>query len=291
MHRSPIDDATADRLLTGQLSPDDAPADVAALAALIQVASGPVSPSELVREAPVVASMVAASTATQPTTSPRRQTMLSKLTTAKIAGLAAVGVLGIGTAAAAATGSLPGQTSHASSNAASGLATASSHDSVPDTATSSTTEVTTAPGATVATPAATSNSIPPTGPANVHAQFGLCTAFLAGNSTTSGSSTTLPPQDSSTAFRALIGQNGGVAATVTYCKGIVSAGAPTGTGSATSSGAPAGSGKPVGSGRPAGTGGSEHQVPANVPGTGGTPSGGSTNSGARPTSSGTGRGR
>jgi hypothetical protein len=275
MHGNPIDKATADRLLAGMVSPEDAPRGYAGLAAMIQAATGPASPTELAREAAFVAAGVAAVTSTSATVPAlaRRQSMLAKLLSAKLAAAAVIAVLGAGTAAAAMTGSLPTQTSNASPHAKTGLAIATSHlptgtaattITTTSTSTSTTTNQTTtttnqtatATGSTSSTTAATGTG-PVGGMANGNATFGLCTAFLAG----SGSS----GKDSSTAFKTLIAANGGsVSATTAFCKTYVASNHPGHTTTTTT--APTASTtartKP---GRPASPGQSSSHVPGSIP--------------------------
>jgi hypothetical protein len=89
----------------------------------------------------------------------------------------------------------------------------------------------------------------------------LCTAFLNGNPATSPTGT-LPPQDSSTAFQALINQHGGIAATTAYCQGIVNTHTPPGQSGKTpangsaSPGNGASTGNGNGAGKPASPGNS-----------------------------------
>jgi hypothetical protein len=174
--------------------------------------------------------------------------------TAKAVAVAAAAVLGAGTAAAAVTGNLPGQSHAAAHLTVSGSSSTSSHHGSNN-----------APGGT------TSGSIPSTGPANSHALFGLCTGFLAGQQNTTSTST--PPQDSSTAFKDLIAETGGsVAATTSFCQSYVQEhhpGKPSNTGKPSDTGKPSGAGKPANPGsssshssstssHPSGTGASTH---------------------------------
>jgi hypothetical protein len=245
MHRLPFSDETADRLLAGRLSPEDAPPAGRDLAVLFASATSAPTPDELLHRDHVVAAGVAAVLSSAPLpepTPPRRRSMLSKILTAKVAAAATIAAFGLGTAAAAAVGSLPGQ-NHANSHAATGLAIAASH---PSTA------------GDTATPAG--GSLPPTGPANVHAQWGLCTGFLAAQKSTT-SSTSEPPQYSSTAFKALIAEHGGIAATTTYCKSLAHPGSNK-PDTSTNADTPEGSGKPANPGNSAGKGNSQS---ANTP--------------------------
>jgi hypothetical protein len=225
MHRFPFGDDVADRLLSGSLPANAAPESYRSVAALFEAATGPATSAELARAGAFAATAAAAVLETVPPT-PGSRRVLKKLMTAKAAAVATTLAFGLGTAAAAATGSLPGQSGHANSNAAPGLAIATSHQSGHSgrPTTSSVTIGTTGTSSPTAPKTRTSgSSIPATGPANQNAQFGLCTAFLNGQKhvTTSSSPTSQPPQYSSTAFQALIAQNGSVAATTTYCQHLV----------------------------------------------------------------------
>jgi hypothetical protein len=269
MYRFSYSDATVDRLLSGHLNADDAPPELRGVAALFEAATAPASALEVAhREAVVSAGASVVRAAAPGAASPqRRRTMLSKFLSAKIALGATAAALGMSTAAAAATGSLPGQTDHASSHAAFGLVTAASHVGKHGVK-----------GSSGANPA-TSGSIPTTGPANTHAQFGLCTAFLAGNTSSTGVSSISVPQDSSTAFKTLIAENGGsIAATTAYCETVVAAHASSNTsgvgdGSVNGTSANRGQGashRPSNTGRPANAGKSAGHARVSTPNHGGT---------------------
>jgi hypothetical protein len=238
MSRFPIDDSTVDRLLSGRLAPEDAPAGFAGLAELVRIAAGPADPSELVHQASVVAAGIAAmsSAPTNPSVVARRPSMLAKLLSAKVAAIATVAVLGAGTAAAALSGSLPTQTSHASPHAQAGLTTAASHSLATGTSSHP------AAGTTSATPG--TGTGPVNGIKNGKATFGLCNALLAGP-------TPNPGKDASTAFKTLIAAHGGsVAATTTFCQSYVKTNHP---GQPATTGKPATTGQPATPGKPSGT--------------------------------------
>jgi hypothetical protein len=296
MHFLPGVDDTAERLLSRRLSAEDAPASYSGMAALFEAVRAPASSSELRAQGSVVAAMLAEVRNSAPAPGPvipRRRSVLSKILTAKVAAAAAVAVFGVGTAAAAAAGSLPGQTSNANGHAAAGLMTAASHTAAG--ANNASNGKSHGKGHSGSTAGSSSpSSIPTTGPANSHAQFGLCQAFLAaqGSSSTS-SSTSNPPQYNSTAFQALIGQHGGVAATTTYCHGVVTAHSSTdnANGDSTDTGKPANRGKPadagqppITTGKPASTPASTHsQAPVSTPNSGGTSTANTASGGASST--------
>lgn len=122
MDHPPLDDDSLDRLLSGQIAPDDAPPGLAPVAALFRAASGPASPDELADEVGGVAAGVEVIRASlPPALKPRpsrsrrpslarrrrRSPSLPKVLSAKVAALTAIAFLGAGTAAAAATGHFP----------------------------------------------------------------------------------------------------------------------------------------------------------------------------------------
>jgi hypothetical protein len=153
--------------------------------------------------------------------------MLSNLLSAKLAAAAAVAAFGIGTAAAATTGHLPGFSPPG--HPAVTFVNASGTTTDPTSTTSSTSTSSTTTDPTTLSNTSSTPGIPLTGPANQHALFGLCTAFLAGSSD-DGSTTTAPTntptapsgKDDSTAFKALINETGGTpAATTAFCQNYV----------------------------------------------------------------------
>lgn len=151
--------------------------------------------------------------------------MISKLLTAKFAGLAAAATLGVGTAAAAVSGVLPGQNPPPKQ---------SIHVAAPNPSSSASAAriffKTGATGPKQERPHGSgrqtgvsggTNALPATGMDNSKSAFGLCTAFLTHHPTTTstapGSSDEAPP------FHALIQDNGGVTQTVAYCHNLVAA--------------------------------------------------------------------
>jgi len=273
MHRrpfrdTPFSDDTADRLLSGRLPALDAPEPYRGLASLFEAASGAPTHGETAQKATVVAAAMAAMEAASPVhsaaTAPlsRRRSMLSKLLTAKAAAAATVAVLGLGTAAAAATGALPIGT--ANSHADAGLAIATSNSSGTNN------------GSNGHSKNSGANS---TGAAsNQHAQFGLCTAFLA-HHPASVSPATSVPSDKSKTFSALISSHGGLAGTSTYCQTVVSTTTTTaGSGDSADTNGTENQGKPADAGKPSST------PPVSTPNSGGTgtadtASGGSSSTG------------
>ena len=157
-----LDPATADRLASGLLAADDTPPGYAGVAELLAAARRVEPVPDRAREAVTVTAMVAALAGggAAPEIVGRNRMMVTKRLSVRTAALASVLVLAGGTAAAAATGSLPGPAQDTA-------ATLLSHVgiSVPnDTGTHGTTDQ-----------GKNGNS---TGP-NAHALYGLCTAEAA----------------------------------------------------------------------------------------------------------------
>jgi hypothetical protein len=216
MHRlpfrqSPLSDELTDRLLSGRLPAADAPRELRGLAALLETATTSPTLEETAHKATVVAAAVAAVEAAGPvhsaaraalTPTSRRRSMLSKLLTAKAAAVATIAALGLGTAAAAATGSLPMQHN---SHATVGLTIAASGQSNGTNGTSNNTK-----GSHPNTKGAAYND---------HALFGLCTAFMAQHSNTSST----VPSDKSKTFSALESRYGGLSGTFSECSKVIAA--------------------------------------------------------------------
>ncbi|GAC1532650.1 MAG: hypothetical protein NVS3B12_10800 [Acidimicrobiales bacterium] len=187
MRRNPLDDRTADRLLSGAVTSEDVPSGYAGVAILFQQARTGSAGGELARGAATVAAMSSVVLA-HPVhvQTPRGKTMLTKILTAKVAAAAAVGLLSA-TGAAAATNSLPTGAQSTVSDALSNVGI-----SVPS------------PNAASAGHADKSGntSKASTGTPNDHADYGLCTAANAsgGQANTnaavppSSPATTCPPR-------------------------------------------------------------------------------------------------
>lgn len=283
MKRIPIDDATAEMLLSGRLSPDDAPPGYAGVAGMIQAATGPAVAAELAREPVVVAAMRSTPSA-RPAT-PRRKPMRTGLLSAKLAALAATAVLAAAGVAVAATGNLPkeAQTTVSDAVAHVGLSIPKP-DHAPDALGRETSDV--GHGESASPGAADVNA--DAGP-NAHSTFGQCTAFLAGpNSHASGHtpSSSNSGKEHSTAFAALIANHGGTpASATTFCAGVVAAHhdettvttEPTET---TESTVTTEHGKSSSSGRPSSAGNSGSHTPGSVANGGGTDTANTASGGA-----------
>jgi hypothetical protein len=215
MRALPLDDMTADRLLSGAMSPADAPPEYSGLADLIQklrASRPPVASSPPAAEQTLVAAMSAAVLSSPVAAGPRRTARWSRLVTAKVVAAATVGLFGIGTAAAAATGSLPGQRPRP----ANGSVGTSSHPPPPSPALKSPLPSRPAGGSPATTTPATAH------PATIPAQIGVCTAFLAATAGASSTHVSFPfPQGPGAAFQALMSRHGGKSATIAYCQSVV----------------------------------------------------------------------
>lgn len=220
MHRlpfQPFGDEMAERLLSGRMPAADAPSELRELAGLMETVAGSPVPEETAHKATVVAAAIAAVEAAAPvhsaahaslTQTSRRPSMLSKLLTAKAAAAATVAALGLGTAAAAATGALPMQ--QANHHADAGLTISASGQS--NGSDNGSTNGGNQPSGKNTTGAAE----------NPNAQFGLCTAFLA-HHPASGTLTSVPSDKSKTfsAFESAASHDG-LANTWTYCQTVIS---------------------------------------------------------------------
>jgi hypothetical protein len=240
MPRFPLDDATADRLVSGHVHPEDAPPGYARLAAVIREAKAPAVPVVLARHESTIAAMSATIRGNAGIEVPngairRRKSMLARVLTLKAVGITIPALALSAGMAAAATGSLPNPAQSAVSGALSHVGI-----SVPKPADTSGPVTSNSTGGA----GASSESIPasggspskstPVGPsASGPDLYGLCTAYSAQNAqgtATSGSST-------SVAFSNLAAAAKAKGETITaYCEGVVpSGGAVTPNGSTSGS--------------------------------------------------------
>lgn len=117
-YRRRLDNLTAEQLLDGQVSADDAPRGFAGTGHLLGEARAHFATVAAGSEAVVTAMVAAIETATALSTTHRRKPVLAKILTAKVAAAAAVLTLSA-TGAAAATGNLPDAAQNGLANAAS----------------------------------------------------------------------------------------------------------------------------------------------------------------------------
>jgi hypothetical protein len=176
MKRFGLDDQTVDRLLSGQVAPQDAPPGYQLIADAIRKAAGSSPAPGAARETATVAAVVEALRSnSQARQLVRRRSMLAQLLSAKVAAIAAVTVLGA-TAAAAATNTLPDAAQTVVSDAVSHVGV-----SVPKPNGHANAHATAQHGK----PDNPGKSGDATGPdATGSAKYGLCTAYAAGPTST-----------------------------------------------------------------------------------------------------------
>ncbi len=189
MRKFLLDDHTAERMLSGQVHPEDAPPGFSRAAHVLQAMRGPASSTELARGPSTVAQAATALRTSVPSLSykgpmaqlTRRSTMLTKLLTAKVAAIAVATVVSA-TAAAAATGSLPTAAQNAMSGALSHIGISVPRGSQSQ-APGNTSQATSKHGAHGTAPSTTAHSAGAKGPlVTGAAKYGLCTAYAARSS-------------------------------------------------------------------------------------------------------------
>jgi hypothetical protein len=102
-----LDDETLERLLTGELSPAQAPPGYAEVAALLAATAAPPTPDELAGQAAALAELRAATRPRRAVVGFRRATRPPRRRRVGLLAVALVGALAMGGVAAAATGNLP----------------------------------------------------------------------------------------------------------------------------------------------------------------------------------------
>ena len=210
MKRFALDDLTADRLLSGQIAPEDAPPGYGPIADAVQTAAAPGPAPDAGREAATVAALRSDRPADL---SVRRKSKHGRVRGAKVAAIAAAAVFGA-TAAAAATNTLPEQAQTAISDVGSHVGL-----SIPKPNSHANAHATAKHGkpddvGTTGPSGSTGQAVGPVLPGS--ALYGLCTAYLAGPppaNTHSG-------KHSSIAFSNLK-KAAGTADVTTYCQEVV----------------------------------------------------------------------
>jgi hypothetical protein len=102
-----LDEGTAERLLAGRLHPADAPPEYQRAATVLAAAAAPPSPDELAGERQAVAAFSAVARSIPHRAAPRRQTVLTRFVSFKLAAAAVIAALSVAGVAGAATGTLP----------------------------------------------------------------------------------------------------------------------------------------------------------------------------------------
>jgi hypothetical protein len=192
VHRFDLDDA----LLDGGLLPDDAPSASADVAALVQAAQAPPSPGELGGEDRIVAEMAAVLPDAAGVRDQGRTPLLARIARAKVATILAASVIGMGAAAAVATGDRPSRHARVIEAAGGSPTTVLEVTIATSEPAASATERTVEAAATNTMSAAArqtqTSAEPARGPdASGPAAFGLCTAWH--NDRATGNKLNAPP--------------------------------------------------------------------------------------------------
>jgi hypothetical protein len=213
-----LDDETLERLLTGELSPAQAPPGYAEVAALLAATAAPPTPDELAGQAAALAELRAATRPRRAVVGFRRAARPPRRRRVGLLAAALVGALAMGGAAAAATGHVPAPLRDA---ARSIMATVDGAEPAPPAPPGSRT----APGPTPASAGEAPGSTGPgstaaagSGPGSATAgpdKQGLCKAYLAGQGGEQGSKL------DATAFEALARLAGGRDKIDSYCEQLV----------------------------------------------------------------------
>jgi hypothetical protein len=216
-----LDDETVERLLTGELSPAQAPPGYAEVAALLAATAAPPTPDELAGQAAALAELRAATRPRRAVAGFRRAAPPPRRRRVGLLAAALVGALAMGGAAAAATGNFPAPLRDA---ARSIIATVDGAEPAPPAQPGSPT----APGPT---PASAGQVPGPTGPGATAAaghgpgsttagldNKGLCKAYLAGQGGEQGNKL------DATAFQALAELAGGRDKIASYCERLLPGG-------------------------------------------------------------------
>ncbi|MCL4446588.1 MAG: hypothetical protein M1134_06970 [Actinobacteria bacterium] len=226
MRRFPIDETTVERLLSGSLHPNDAPPQFAGIAGVIQRVNASAAGTELSSHAATVSAMGEAirsgiDSGSQITTRPLggRKSMFGRFFTLKAAGIAIPVLALTAGVAAASAGSLPGSAQSDVSRALSHIGISVPNPNQSKAPSGSSSSGSNGPGATQSRTASG-----PQIPGNE--LYGLCTAYLAHQGTTSTTTSTSNP-----------GTGTGVGASA----GTGTGSSTTGTGSSTASGSGTGS--------------------------------------------------
>ncbi len=190
MHRFDRDDELFDRLLDGAVDPDDAPDELAEVAALVRQAGGDAAPGELADEDRLVAAMAAVLPGVADVPEPSSSlvgssTVIHRLLRAKVATVVVVSAVGLGAAAAAV--STGRESSRPEVEAADTTMVQVTVATTAPTTASSTTSTTTSTTTTTTTTTTSTTAAPPTSaapPVTVDpAIVALCQAWKAGHQT------------------------------------------------------------------------------------------------------------
>jgi hypothetical protein len=220
-----LDDETVERLLTGELSPAQAPPGYAEVAALLAATAAPPTPDELAGQAAALAELRAATRPRQAVVGFRRAARPPRRRRVGLLAVALVGALAMGGVAAAATGNVPAPLRDAARSVLGSV------DGAEPAAPPTRPGVQPAPGSTPGSAGATSG---PQGPRPTAAaghgpgstagtapgldNEGLCKAYLAGQGAEQGAKL------DATAFQALAELAGGRDKIASYCERLLPGG-------------------------------------------------------------------
>ncbi|HEX8858408.1 MAG TPA: hypothetical protein VGC06_04810 [Actinomycetes bacterium] len=199
-----LDEGTAERLLAGQLHPADAPPDYRRAAMVLAAAAAPPSPDELAGERQAVAAFTAVARSIPHRAAPRRQPVLTRFVSFKLAAAATIAALSLAGVAGAATGTLPDPAQRVAHQMLGGAGVPGPDDHAAQTA---------------GDKSSTTSGHHPTGPdATGAAKAGLCRAWAAGQGGENGK------KFDATAFQALAEAAGGAGRIAEYCADVISSG-------------------------------------------------------------------
>ncbi|HEY8093760.1 MAG TPA: hypothetical protein VID93_08245 [Acidimicrobiales bacterium] len=191
MHRFDRDDELFDRLLDGAVDPDDAPEELAEIAALVRQTGGDAAPGELADEDRLVAAMAAvlpgvADVLERSSSLMGGSTVIHRLLRAKVATVVVVSAVGLGAAAAAVSTTHEGSRSEVEA-AETTLVQVTVASTAPTTTSSTTSTTTSTTSTTTSTTTTSTTAAPPTSagpPVTVDpAIVALCQAWKAGHQT------------------------------------------------------------------------------------------------------------
>jgi hypothetical protein len=190
-----LDEGTAERLLAGGLDPADAPPAYMRAAMVLEAIAAPPSPEELADEAAAVARLAAVARSSPHRAARRRQPVLTKLLSGKLAAAAAIAAVSLAGVAGAATGTLPDPAQRVAHRmlGAAGVPSPDDH-------------------ASNAQGSAQGDHSPKGPDATGAAKDGLCRAWQAGQGGEHGA------KNDATAFKALAAAAGGSDKIAAYCK-------------------------------------------------------------------------
>jgi hypothetical protein len=195
-----LDEGTAERLLAGRLHPADAPPEYRRAAMMLAAAAAPPTPDELAGERQAVAAFTAVARSIPHRAAPRRQPVLTRFVSFKLAAAAAIAALSVAGVAGAATGTLPDPAQRVAHRMLGGAGVPGPDDHAAQTADDK---------------SSTKSDHSPSGPdATGAAKAGLCRAWASGQGGEQGKKL------DATAFKALAKAAGGADSIADYCADV-----------------------------------------------------------------------